>query len=424
MNEEGMVVVKMQIPGTNIDISLKVNRVYIVDPAVNRKLKFAGRSFKDIMEEVQRFAYLRGFNVPTPILKFILKRIGLPEVDVIPGEDELTKEDLLELSRALNLLDSLKDEFLSPTGKGGIPDDIKSNLIHPVSEPEELRIDAPAPQQTSIWDIPLSDEVKGLVYSFHSENIPTSTPTPRTQSSEEEKPVKFIWDDPEVVSALQDVSEDDKSTPEVVSDIFDLKVLFLGEEGVGVNSILFESNLKLGNDYSSLDILPTKPFTFSNIVENNDVNVRVDAWTFPKSMEAKIPKTEFYTGAGIVTLVYSVADRWSFDSLDFWVREISNAFLIPPPIIVVGNKTDLRDHPVYDEDDEVEMPVSTEEAREYCNNVAKSLGEDGNSHPLFFIETSTITGQGIAELLNMIVEFWQANERPSMPATEQHVPTH
>ena len=59
-----MVVVKMQIPGTNIDISLKVNRIYIVDPAVNRRLKFAGRSFKDIMEEAQRFAYLRGFNVP------------------------------------------------------------------------------------------------------------------------------------------------------------------------------------------------------------------------------------------------------------------------------------------------------------------------------------------------------------------------
>jgi GTPase SAR1 family protein len=375
------------------------------------------------MEEVQRFAYLRGFNVPTPILKFILKRIGLPEVDVIPGEDELTKEDLLELSRALNVLDSLKDEFLSPTGKGGIPDDIRSNLIHPTSEPEDLKTDAPAPQQTSIWDIPLSDEVKGLVYSFHEENIPTSTPTPRTQSSEEEKPVKFIWDDPEVVAALQDVSEDDKSTPEAISDIYDLKVLFLGEEGVGVNSIIFESNLKLGNDYSSLDLPPTRPFTFSNIVENDDMNVRVDAWTFPKSTEAKVPKTEFYTGTGIVTLVYSVADRWSFDSLDFWIREISNAFLIPPPIIVVGNKTDLRDHPVHDEDDEVEIPVSTEEAREYCNKVAKSLGEDGNSHPLFFIETSTITGQGIAELLNMIVDFWQANERPSMPATEQHVPT-
>ena len=412
----------MQIPGTNIDVSLKVNRIHIADPAVNRRLKFAGRSFKEIMEEVQRFAYLRGFNVPLPILKFILKRIGLPEVDVIPGEDELTKEDLLELSRALNVLDSLKDEFLSPTGKSSIPDAIESNLIHPTPELEDLKIDVPAPQETSIWDIPASEEVKGLVYSFHGENIP-STSTPRTQSADENEPVKFIWDDPEVVASLEDVSQDEKSMPEGVPDILDLKVLFLGEEGVGVNSIIFECNLKLGNDYSSLDLPPTRPFTYSNIIERNDANVRVDAWTFEKSTEAKVPKTEFYTGSGIVVLVYSVAERWSFDSLDFWIREVSSAFLIPPPIIVVGNKTDLRDHPVYDDDDEVEIPVSTEEAREYCDEIAKTLGENGQSHPLFFIETSTITGQGITELLNKIIDFWQSNERPSMPATEQHVPT-
>jgi GTPase SAR1 family protein len=420
--EEGVVVIKMQIPGTNIDISLKVNRIYIADPAVNRRLKFAGRSFKEIMEEVQRFSYLRGFNVPLPILKFILKRIGLPEVDVIPGEDELTKEDLLELSRALNVLDSLKDEFLSPTGKSGISDLIQSDLVHPAPELEDLKMDVPAPQETSIWDIPASEEVKGLVFSFHGENIP-STSTPRTQSVDESKSVKFIWDDPEIVASLEDISQDEESMPAGVPEILDLKVLFLGEEGVGVNSIIFESNLKIGNDYSSLDLPPTRPFTFSNIIERNDANVRVDAWTFQKSTEAKIPKTEFYTGSGIVVLVYSVAERWSFDSLDFWIREVSNAFLIPPPIIVVGNKTDLRDHPVYDDDDEVEVPVSTEEAREYCEKVAKTLGENGQSHPLFFIETSTITGQGITELLNKIIDFWQSNERPSMPATEQHAPT-
>lgn len=421
--QEGVVVVKMQIPGTNIDVSLKVNRIYIADPAVNRRLKFAGRSFKEIMEEVQRFTYLRGFNVPLPILKFILKRIGLPEVDVIPGEDELTKEDLLELSRALNVLDSLKDEFLSPTGKSGVSDLIQSNLVHPAPELEELKMDIPAPQETSIWDIPASEEVKGLVFSFHGENIPTSTSTPRTQSMDESKSVKFIWDDPENVASLEDISQDEKSMPEGVPDFLDLKVLFLGEEGVGVNSIIFECNLKLGNDYSSLDLPPTRPFTFSNIIERNDANVRVDAWTFQKSTEAKVPKTEFYTGSGIVVLVYSVAERWSFDSLDFWIREVSNAFLIPPPIIVVGNKTDLRDHPVYDDDDEVEVPVSTEEVREYCENVARTLGENGQTHPLFFIETSTITGQGITELLNKIIDFWQSNERPSMPATEQHAPT-
>ncbi len=418
-----MVVVTMQIPSTNIDISLKVHRLHIVDGVVSRKIKYLGRSFKEVMEDVQRFAYLRGLNVPQPILKFILKRIGLPEVDVIPGEDELTKDDLLELSRALNVLDSLKDEFLSPTGTATIPDPILTDLSTSVPILDDLKAETPAPQKMSIWDVPLSEEVTELVYSFHSENIPTSTPTPRTQSSNDDKPVKFVWDIPDDALPVEDVSESGQITSEEVSDLFDLKVLFLGEEGVGVNSILFESNLKLGNDYSSLNLPPTKPFTYSNIVEHNQTNVRVDAWTFKKSIEEKIPKTEFYTGAGIVVLVYSVADRWSFDSLDFWVREVSNAFLIPPPMIIVGNKTDLRDHPVYDEEDESDIPVSTEEAQVYCEKAAKILGENGKSHPLFFIETSTITGHGITELLNKIVDFWSVNERPSMPATEQHAPT-
>ncbi len=419
-----MVVVRMQIPGTNIDVSLKVNRVYIADGVISRKVKFSGRSFKDVMEDVQRFAYLRGLNVPQPILKFILKRIGLPEVDLIPGEDELTKDDLLELSRALNVLDTLKDEFLSPTGEPTIPDDIKIHLTSPVPTLDNLVTEEPAPQKMNIWDIPLSEEVTGLVYSFHAENIPTSTPTPRTQASDENKSVKFVWDMPDEIIPIEDTPESEKLSTESVSNVFDLKVLFLGEEGVGINSILFESNLKLGNDYSSLDLPPTKPFTYSNIIEHNQANVRVDAWTFQKSIDEKIPKTEFYTGAGIAVLVYSVADRWSFDSLDFWVREVSNAFLIPPPIIIVGNKTDLRDHPVYDEEDESDIPVTTEEAQVYIEKAAKLLGEDGRPHPLFFIETSTITGHGITELLNKIVDFWQANERPSMPATEQHAPTH
>ena len=420
-----MDVLAMQIPGTNIDVSLKVDRIYIVDPAVTRRLKYAGKSFSGVMEDVQRFTYLRGFNVPQPILKFILKRIGLPEVDIIPGEDKLTKEDILELARALNMLDTLKDEFLSPTGKGGIPDDIKSNLMHPSPVIEDLKTETPAPQEMNIWDIPLSEEVTELVYSFHSKNIPTSTPTPRTQSTEEKKPVKFVWDMPEEIPPIKDASDPDKVSTESVSDLLDLKVLLLGEDGVGINSILFESNLKLENDYSSLDLPPTEPFTYSNIIEYNQTNVRVDAWTFQKSIEEKIPKIEFYSGAGIVVLVYSIADRWSFESLDFWLREVSNTFLIPPPIIVVGNKKDLRDHPVYDDEDEKEdIPVTTEEARTYCAKAAKTIGENGQPHPLFFIETSTITGHGITDLLNKIIDFWQANERPSMPATEQHAPTH
>ena len=418
-----MVVLDMQIPRTNIEVTLKSNGMYLRDPATTRRLRIIGRSFKEIMEDVQRFVYMRGFKIPPPIIKFILKRVGLPEVDIIVEKYELTDDDLRELSKTLNVIDGLKDEFLTPSYSLKATDESDSGVSEVPQEFPDLRTDIPAPQKMSIWDIPIDEEIKDLVYSFHPENISACVPTPRTQTSEDEQPMRFIWDDPAVAAAIAETSDDEQLSPEVISDLQELKVLFLGEDGVGVNSIIFECNLKLGNDYSSLNLPSTNPFTYSNIIQDDGTSVRVDAWTFEKSMEAKVPKTEFYSGSGIIVLVYSVAERWSFDSLDFWTREVSNAFPIPPPIIVVGNKTDLRDNPVYDEEDEIDIPVSIEEARDYCFKMAMTLGENGRSHPVFFIETSTITGQGITELLKKIVDFWKANERPSMPATEQDVPT-
>lgn len=375
------------------------------------------------MEEIQRFTYLRGFNVPATILKFILKRIGLPEVERIPGEEQLTKDDLLELSRTLTALDSLKDEFLSPFRSSEVPEEITRSLLIHTPIQDNVKIEVQEEQKASIWDLPLSEEVTGLIYSFHSENIPVSTPTPRTESTTEtKKSQKFLWDDPEAVEQLEELVPAENVQVEPSSELLDLKVLFLGERGVGIKSILFECNLKITNDSKSQNLSEAQTLTHSNIVAINDQNVRLDAWTFPQGLEKKIPKTEFYTGTGIVVLVYSVADRWSFDSLDFWIREVTNTFLIQPPIIIVGNKTDLRDHPVFDDEDEMDAPVTTEEAQEFCNQIARRIGDKNQVHPLFFMETSSVTGQGISNLLEKIIDFWLSNERPSMPAVEEQVP--
>ncbi len=417
----------MQIPGTNLEISSKVDRLYITHESIVKRVKFSGRSFRDVTEEVQRFAYLRGFNIPQTIIKFILKRIGLPEVERIPGEEQLTKDDLLELSRALTALDSLRDEFLSSSRTAAIPEEIKSRLLIQPQVHENPTPDIDVEKKQSIWDLPSSEEVSELIYSFHAENIPTSMPTPRMESKSETNPksVKFIWDDAEVASHIEDASPDGQKPIETDSELLELKVLFLGERGVGISSILFECNLKPANEYALHESLETNSPARKNTVRYNERNVLLDAWTFPQGLESKIPRTEFYTGAGIVVLVYSVADRWSYESLDFWIREISNAFFIPPPIIVVGNKTDLRDHPVFDEDeDELLIPVATEEARTLCEQIAKNIGDKGQSHPIFFMETSSVTGRGISDLLDKIVDLWLTNERPSMPAVEQHAPVH
>ncbi|MFW9968030.1 MAG: hypothetical protein ACFFEA_12825 [Candidatus Thorarchaeota archaeon] len=436
----------MKVPGTTMDISLKTNRIYAVDQGVMKRIKYAGRAFMEVLEELQRFAYLRGYNAPTTILKFILKRVGLPDVDVFPSEDDLTKEDILELSRALNVVDALKDEFLSPMGTVEVTEDLKNYVVlrpkktddftldtviseeiklpdvkpeipieASVEAPVESSIDSPIDDKPSIWDdVPQSEEAVKLIYNFHWENLPVNTPTPRTKASEETEPrrAKFIWDDEGEMESLEDVRPTEEPAPELLGDSHELKALVLGEQQVGVKSILFECNLKEAEDL---------PFVYRDVVDHEESLVGLNVWTFEGSQAARIPRQEFFTGTGIAVLVYSVADRWSFDSLDFWVKELTSTFLIPPPIIIVGNKTDLRDHPVFGDDEEFEPPVSTEEGQEFCNKVAKELGENGSSHPMIFMETSSVTGKGISELLQSIIDLWLASERPSMPSVESHV---
>ncbi|MHA2209871.1 MAG: hypothetical protein ACXABV_11915 [Candidatus Thorarchaeota archaeon] len=197
----------MKVPGTTMDISLKTNRIYAVDQGVMKRIKYAGRAFMEVLEELQRFAYLRGYNAPTTILKFILKRVGLPDVDVFPSEDDLTKEDIVELSRALNVVDSLKDEFLSPSGPAIVAEDLKNYVVitpkksedftlegivpedvTPIDVTPEAPIEAeasaeiPSVDRSSIWDdVPQSEEAVKLIYNFHWEGE-SSSKYPHTEN--------------------------------------------------------------------------------------------------------------------------------------------------------------------------------------------------------------------------------------------------
>ena len=270
--------------------------------------------------------------------------------------------------------------------------------------------------------VPQSEEAVELIYSFHWENLPTNAPTPRTRSSDASKKTKrFVWDDTAIMDSMEEVDTQEEISAEVVGATHDLKVLFLGEQQVGVKSILYECNLKQDTQSSSDCVSPQQASVYRDLISHESDLVNLEAWTFEMAQKENIPRLEFFTGAGVAVIVYSVADRWSFDSLEFWAKELSNTFLVPPPIVIVGNKTDLRDHPVRDDEDMFEEPVTKEEGEAFCRDIAKQLSETSESHPIIFLETSSITGQGISELLNTIVELWMTSERPSMPAMEASV---
>ena len=81
----------MLVPGTTMDISLKSGHIDIVDTGVVKRVKYCGRTYADVLSEIQRFAYLRGYNTPPAILKFIMKRVGLPDTESFSDGEELTR---------------------------------------------------------------------------------------------------------------------------------------------------------------------------------------------------------------------------------------------------------------------------------------------------------------------------------------------
>jgi small GTP-binding protein len=84
----------------------------------------------------------------------------------------------------------------------------------------------------------------------------------------------------------------------------------------------------------------------------------------------------YYRGASAVIIVYAIDCERSFGEIDFWVRSV-RAGLGKVQIVIVGNKSDLRNERIID--------VATGQAK-------------ADEHCAMFFETSALTGAFIRDL--------------------------
>ncbi len=102
-----------------------------------------------------------------------------------------------------------------------------------------------------------------------------------------------------------------------------------------------------------------------------------------------IPKGYIRKGDGIV-VVYDITDRESFDSMTYWISEVDCLREDKPPIIILGNKSDLED----------QRDISYKEGKEFADSFGafftettiKDQGTIGKSSfsPLFLISSDTL----------------------------------
>ncbi|UCE09025.1 MAG: hypothetical protein JSW61_08510, partial [Candidatus Thorarchaeota archaeon] len=276
----------MQLPGSEIDIGLDSDFVILKEKQLSKRIPFKGRTFDDVLSDVQSFAYVRGCRAPRKIVKFILVRAGLPDIEAFPAEDELTKDDIAELAHALNAVDSMKDRFLSSMFAEKPSDEfveilgVSQEIQEIPQEIEEVLSKATDSHISSIWD---SDTDVKAVFKFFPENLAQVKTTIKKETPAERAPVQYIWDTP----SIDEIEAFDETHGEAASH---LKVILLGEKGVGKQSILIRAGFQRSTTEFDSTVILDRPLAFSKIVEHSEERTRVDAWSLEGAMEANIPK--------------------------------------------------------------------------------------------------------------------------------------
>ncbi|MHA1148592.1 MAG: GTP-binding protein [Promethearchaeota archaeon] len=163
------------------------------------------------------------------------------------------------------------------------------------------------------------------------------------------------------------------------------KFIIIGDHEVGKTSIVRRFvEKKFSRDYRAtigLNIL-THKFSFVG----NEISVSL--WDVGAQNFFKRFRKSYYMGAQAAFIVYDLTNRESYEGVISWFEEL-NTFIgkADLPIVVVGNKSDLKDHRVSSYQEGVEM--------------ASKIAERGVKNASY-IETSALTGENIEDAFSLI----------------------
>jgi small GTP-binding protein len=179
------------------------------------------------------------------------------------------------------------------------------------------------------------------------------------------------------------------------------KVCLIGDGYVGKTSIR-RKYLKGGFKAS---YLPTLGVDFAQkITTFEGVPTYLIVWDIAGQPLFQSLRRRYYEGCSGMILAYSVVDRFSFDNASKWLVEAHGFIGELPPLIVAGNKIDLR--PTHAQ----EETVSTEEGQAFAKRFSEKLNT-----PAIFIETSALTGENIdeafAKLIRLMIDGGEQRRR-------------
>ena len=452
--------ISLIVPGTTIGVMLLPSYVEVRDKGeVKKKIRIHGKSFDYVLGELELYFRSARKILRPGLLEEVLIKIGLPKAEIIlpsgqtpPQKEEKKKEEKKpepvekteekEVEKPveekeevtptiLEVIEEKTSTELEPSPEvktpkvmavpedtlveekkpsirisiSGVDDIVASSKTH-ITVPnhiEEEKIDEsivkveseePQPQVDTIDSeiAPTESDLEDhLMAELDTTSEISATEEPHLQATDSKGPIEHI---------ITEVEETTDTDAAVIRPIIEAKGLILGEDIVGRSTLLSAAGFEPVRSKEDVDEIP---YHFNRILKLKEHRVNLDIWHFDEAVKAGIHRKEFYESPDIVIVVYSVVDRWSFESITYWLKEIAVTNDILPPIVIVGNKMDLRtDIP----DDSGDEPVTQQEGFEYAEELATTLARDGNLHPVAFIETSCETKEKVIDAFTIAAELF------------------
>ncbi len=184
----------------------------------------------------------------------------------------------------------------------------------------------------------------------------------------------------------------------IVTALF--KVILMGDGSVGKTSL---RRVYMGEGFkASYMITIGADFAVKKMTLEGGHDVSIQIWDLAGQEHFKSVRSTFYRGAQGALAVYSTVERSSFENIENWVEECWSNAGKKIPVVLIGNKIDLReqfiDNPVMRQ-----TIVTTEEGQALADRIAQR-GVHAS-----FIETSAKTGKNVeAAFLELIIRILEA----------------
>jgi len=157
------------------------------------------------------------------------------------------------------------------------------------------------------------------------------------------------------------------------------KVLIVGDQAVGKTSTI----RRFVDDSFKDNYLPTLGFEISvKTLQIQDRMVVFSIWDIAGQQCFDPMRLQYYAGSQGFLMVFNLAVRGTLRNLDNWIVDIQNT-CPNAPIVIIGNKSDLPDRAVTDDD---------------INSKVTTYGAVGA------ILTSAKTGEGVVEAFMLLGE--------------------